>query len=235
MSADAFKRAAAAAAIELVENGMVLGIGTGSTAAHFIELLGARVRDGLQVTGVPTSEDTRRKADAAGIRLIEPDETTVIDLAIDGADEIDPRLALIKGGGGALLREKIIAHAARRFVIIADTAKRVATLGAFPLPVEIDRACWALTVSAVRRTLHDLGFASARIAMRPAAETGQGVFVSDGGHYILDCALGRIDAPSLVDERLRALPGVIETGLFIGMADEAFLAGPGGVERITAA
>lgn len=230
MSADEFKKAAARAAAELVRSDMVLGLGTGSTAAHFVAAIGEKVRDGLIVSAVPTSEDTARKAAAAGIELIEPDETTIIDLAVDGTDEVDGRKQLIKGGGGALLREKIIANASKRFVVIADASKKVAQLGAFPLPVEIDRFSYALTVSAVRAAVAALGFRNADIRLR-AAPAGP-AFVSDGGNYILDLKLGRIeDAPAL-DAALSAIPGVVETGLFIGLADEIILAGPGGVERI---
>ncbi len=233
MSADDFKRQAAAAAVELVKPDMIIGLGTGSTAAHFISLLGARVRDGLYVACVPTSEDTARKASLAGIELIEPDETTIIDLAVDGTDEVDGRRQLIKGGGGALLREKIIASAARRFVVIADASKKVAELGAFPLPVEIDRFSFGLTVRAVREALIALGYKGADVGLR-ASSVGP-AFISDGGNFILDCRLKRIgDAPA-VDRALKAIPGVIETGLFLGLADEVVLAGPAGVERIGAA
>ncbi len=230
MSADDFKRAAAAAAAQLVEPDMVLGLGTGSTAAHFISLLGERVRDGLYVAAVPTSEDTAKRAALAGIELVEPDEATIIDLAVDGADEVDGRKQLIKGGGGALLREKIIANAARRFVVIADASKKVAELGAFPLPVEIDRFSYGLTVRAVREALIALGFADADVRLR--ASTVGPAFISDGGNFILDCRLKRLpDAPA-VDRALKAIPGVVETGLFIGLADVVILAGPAGVERI---
>lgn len=226
----AFKRQAAAAALDLVEPEMTLGLGTGSTAAAFIALLGEKIRDGLSVAGVPTSEETRRLALAAGVDVIEPDETTVIDLAVDGADEVDGALSLIKGGGGALLREKIVARAARRFVVIADASKRVAQLGAFPLPVEIDRFCWPLTVRAVRETLHGLGYPRADIRLRATAAGPS--FMSDGGHYILDCRLGRIEDAAALEAALARLPGVVETGLFVGLADEAILAGAEGVERI---
>lgn len=230
MSADDFKRQAAAAAVELVKPEMTLGIGTGSTAAHFIALLGERVRAGLYVRAVPTSEDTAKKAAAAGVELVEPDETTLIDLAVDGTDEVDGRKTLVKGGGGALLREKIVASAARRFVVIADASKKVAQLGAFPLPVEIDRFSFSLTVRAVREALAALGYANADVRLR-AGPAGP-AFISDGGNFILDCRLGRIADAGAIDRALRDIPGVIETGFFIGMADEVILAGPGGLERI---
>ena len=230
MSADELKRRAAAAAVDLVRPEMVLGLGTGSTAAHFIALIGEKVRAGLYVSAVPTSDDTARKAAAAGIELIEPDETTIIDLAVDGTDEVDARKNLIKGGGGALLREKIIARAARKFVVIADASKKVAELGAFPLPVEIDRFAFSLTVRAVRETLAALGYAGREVRLR-AGPAGP-AFISDGGNFILDCGLARIGDAAALDKALGAIPGVIETGLFIGVADEVLLAGPEGLERI---
>ncbi|MFZ5616205.1 MAG: ribose-5-phosphate isomerase RpiA [Pseudomonadota bacterium] len=230
MSADDFKRQAAAAAVELVRPEMTLGIGTGSTAAHFIALLGERVRAGLYVRAVPTSEDTAKKAAAAGVELIEPDETTIIDLAVDGTDEVDGRKTLIKGGGGALLREKIVANAARRFVVIADASKKVAQLGAFPLPVEIDRFSFSLTVRAVREALAALGYSNADVRLR-AGPAGP-AFISDGGNFILDCRLGRIADAAAIERALEEIPGVIETGFFIGMTDEVILAGPAGVERL---
>jgi ribose 5-phosphate isomerase A len=228
MSADAYKKQAAETAAALVQPEMTLGLGTGSTAALFIAALGVRVRGGVYVRGVPTSDDTARKAAAAGIDLVEPDETTIIDLirAVDGA------LQLIKGGGGALLREKIVANAARRFVVIADASKKVAQLGKFPLPVEIDRFAFALTVRAVRGALARLGYERADIRLRASAAGPS--FLSDGGNFILDCALGRVADALALDAALRAIPGVIDTGLFIGMADEVILAGPGGIERLTA-
>ncbi|NWG70148.1 MAG: ribose-5-phosphate isomerase RpiA [Parvularculaceae bacterium] len=226
---DTFKRAAAEAAVGLVAPGMTLGLGTGSTAAHFIALLGARARAGLGVAGVPTSEATRRLAEAAGIELVEPDETTVIDLAIDGADEIDLRLDLIKGGGGALLREKIIAGAAKRFVVIADGSKKVAELGRFPLPVEIDRFAYGLTVRRVRETLAARGLPTT-VNLRSAKDRTP--FLSDGGNYVLDCALSRIADPSGLEAALAAIPGVVETGLFIGMAERALIASAAGVETL---
>ncbi len=230
MSADGYKRQAAEAAVGLVKPEMTLGLGTGSTAAHFIAALGERVREGLYVRAVPTSEDTARKASAAGIDLIEPDETTTIDLAVDGTDEVDGALSLIKGGGGALLREKIIANAARRFVVIADASKKVAQLGRFPLPVEIDRYAFALTVRAVRETLSRLGYSRADIRLRAGAAGPQ--FLSDGGNFILDCALTRIENAPTLDEALKEIPGVIETGLFLGMVHRVIIAGPGGLEEL---
>ena len=231
MSADEYKKTAALAAAEIVRHEMTIGIGTGSTAAHFITALGDKIRNGLYVKAVPTSQDTARKAEAAGIDLIEPDETTIIDLAVDGTDEVDGAKSLIKGGGGALLREKIVANAAKRFVVIADASKKVAELGAFPLPVEIDRFAFALTVRAVRETIGELGYAGADVSLR-AGPAGP-AFISDGGNFILDCRLKRIANAVALERALIEIPGVVETGLFIGVADEIILAGPDGVERIT--
>ena len=231
MSADAFKKAAAEKAAQLVAPDMTIGLGTGSTAAHLVAALGARVRDGLEIKAIPTSKDTEDKARAAGIDIIIPDETTEIDIAIDGADEIGPSLTLIKGGGGALLREKIVADAARRFIVIADSSKVVRTLGAFPLPVEIEPFCWALTVRRLRDTLSAHGYIDVDVSLRPDNDGNS--FLSDGGNYIADCALNAIDEPARLNEALRALPGVVETGLFVGMADHAIVAGPDGVKEIT--
>jgi ribose 5-phosphate isomerase A len=228
---DEYKRQAAAEAVKLVEDGMTLGLGTGSTAAHFIDLLGARLLEGLSVKGVPTSEDTRQRAIAAGIELIEPDETTVIDLDVDGTDEVDVRLNLIKGGGGALLREKIVAGSARRFVVVADSSKKSAELGAYPLPVEIDPFAFGLTVRHVREALASLGLGQ-DIRLRYDAEGAP--FRSDGGNFILDCRTGRLHEPAALDKALQTIPGVIETGLFIGLADLVILAGPDGVETLEA-
>lgn len=231
MTVDDYKKAAAAAAVDLVRSDMILGLGTGSTAAHFIALLGERVKEGLYVAAVPTSEDSAKRAAHVGIELVEPDETTIIDLAVDGTDEVDGRRNLIKGGGGALLREKIIANAARRFVVIADASKKVAELGAFPLPVEIDRFSYGLTVRAVRETLVAAGYEDADVRLR--ATTVGPAFISDGGNFVLDCRLNRIGDAAEVDRALKAIPGVVETGLFIGIADEVILAGPDGVARLS--
>ncbi len=230
MSADENKRRAAAEAVKLVDPEMTLGLGTGSTAAHFIDLLGERVRDGLYVRGIPTSRETAQRALKAGIPLIEPDETTIIDLAVDGTDEADGHLNLIKGGGGALLREKIIASSAKRFVVIADESKRVDTLGAFPLPVEIDTFSWALSVQRLRSALADLGYPNAPVTLRPSDD---GVFMSDGGHFIVDCQLGRIANAAALDTALQAIPGIVETGLFVGVVERIIFAGASGIDTIT--
>lgn len=229
LSAEAMKRAAAAAALETVTHGMKLGLGTGSTAAHFVDLLGARVRDGLDVLCVPTSERTRAQAEGLGIRLSTLDETPELDLTVDGADEFDARLRLIKGGGGALLREKIVAAASRRMVVIADATKEVRTLGAFPLPVEVDRFGARSTQLHIERVARGLGLIGT-ITRRMAAPDAP--YLTDGGHYIFDCAFGAIDAPEALAERLSCIPGVVDHGLFIGLAKAIFIAGAKGVRII---
>ena len=216
MDKDLGKRRSAEAAAKYVERGMTLGLGTGSTAAFLVDILGERVKEGWSLRGVPTSEETRRHAERVGIEIIEPDETTQIDLAIDGADEVDPNLNLIKGGGAALLREKVVANAAKTFIVIADKSKRVAALGAFPLPVEITPFGWALTVRAMREALHESGFENAKLTLR--ARDGAPT-ITDGGNLIIDCELGRIETPAPLDAKLSSIPGVVETGLFTNMTD----------------
>ncbi|NWG46557.1 MAG: ribose-5-phosphate isomerase RpiA [Alphaproteobacteria bacterium] len=231
MSQDVAKRNAALAALGHVEPGMVLGLGTGSTAEHFVRGLGERLRQGLRVRGVPTSERTARLAAECGIPLVSLDDVSELDLTVDGADELDADLTLIKGGGGALLREKIVAAASRRMIVIADESKRVDVLGAFPLPVEV--VCFGL--SATRRHLARLFEAlglSGAITLR-ASGAGQ-TFLTDGGHAILDCALGRIGDPDRLAAGLSAVPGVVDHGLFIGLADLAILGRTDGHEIVTA-
>jgi ribose 5-phosphate isomerase A len=221
VSAEELKRAAAGRAAALVTNGMRLGLGTGSTAAHFITALGERVRGGLDVIGVPTSEATRRQAEREGIRLTTLDDAPELDLTIDGADEMDASLRLIKGGGGALLREKIVAAASRRMVVIADGSKRVDRLGRFPLPIEVV----PFGIEATRRAI-------VRAVDRSAANGGP--FATDGGHYILDAHLGAIDAPEALAAALATIPGVVEHGLFLGLATGAILATDAGLVEIGA-
>ena len=229
MSADALKRAAADRAAALVTNGMRLGLGTGSTAAYFVTALGERVRGGLDVVGVPTSEATRQQAEREGIRLTTLEDVPELDLTIDGADEIDDSLRLIKGGGGALLREKIVAAASRRMVVIADDAKCVDRLGRFPLPIEVVPFGLEATRRAIARALDQTGNRG-DLRLRSAANGGP--FATDGGHYILDAHLGRIDAPEVLAAVLVTIPGVVEHGLFLGLATGAILATNAGLVEI---
>lgn len=228
MDIEALKRLAAARALDWVQPGMRLGLGTGSTARHFVELLGERVRAGLDVVGVPTSEATRADAERCGIRLTTLDENPELDLTVDGADEIGPDLTLIKGGGGALLREKIVAAASARMVVIADESKWVKMLGRFPLPIEVVPFGLGATCRAIVKAA-ELSNGSALTLRR--GKDGH-AFVTDAGHWIVDAALGHIGAPKSLAERLAAIPGVVEHGLFIGIADTAVLAGSSGVRVI---
>ena len=230
-SADDQKRAAARDAAMLVESGMKLGLGTGSTAAHLVDALAERVKAGLEIVCVPTSEATRKQAAAAGLKLATLDDIPHLDLTIDGADEIDPVLTLIKGGGGALLREKIVATASDRMIVIADVSKKVAALGKFPLPVEVVPFGITATRNMVAAMVREIG-CEGLIDLR-ADKKGK-PFVTENGNFILDCSFGRIVEPFDLAAALRIIPGVVEHGLFIGLADQAIIAGPEGVEHITA-
>ena len=226
---DALKRQAAARALEHVRDGMKLGLGTGSTAKHFVELLGEKVKGGLRVVGVPTSEATRAQAQAVGVPLTTLDEIDHLDLTVDGADEIDPQFNLIKGGGGALLREKIVANASDRMIVIADDSKWVEPLGRFPLPIEVV----PFGLAATQRAIAD-AFVQAGVSGQMVVRKGKDghVFVTDGGHWIVDARLGEIqDAPRLAG-LLSVIPGVVEHGLFIGLASTAILAGAQGIRVI---
>jgi len=228
---DQLKRQAAARALEEVRDGMQLGLGTGSTAKHFVELLGERVKAGLKVIGVPTSEATRLDAERCGVKLTTLDEIDHLDLTVDGADEIDPDGAMIKGGGGALLREKIVAAASDRMIVIADDSKWVPTLGRFPLPIEVNRFGLKATELAIGRAAAGLGL-SGPLVLR----TRDGApFVTDGGHLIIDASFGRIPDSRALSSALHAIPGVVEHGLFLGMASAAILAGPDGIEKLSRA
>ncbi|MGL5116555.1 MAG: ribose-5-phosphate isomerase RpiA [Beijerinckiaceae bacterium] len=222
MSSEQQKRLAAVKALELVEPGMRLGLGTGSTARHFVELLAERVASGLKIVGVPTSEATRSQAERLGVPLTTLEETTELDLTIDGADEFDPALNLIKGGGAALLREKIVAMASRRMVVIADGSKRVARLGRFPLPVEVNAFGLAVTTRMVRDAC---GGVHPQLRMKADGSA----LVTDGGHLILDLTMGEIEHPAALELALWRVPGVVETGLFIGICERVVLAGEDGV------
>lgn len=222
------KIAAAAEALTHVKSGMKLGIGTGSTAEEFVRLLAVKVAEGFEIIGVPTSERTAALCNELGVPLTTLEETPHLDLTIDGADEVDGDLSLIKGGGGALLREKIVAAASDAMIVIADESKVVDTLGRFPLPVEVNRFGLAATKRAIEKTITDLGL-EAPLSLR--MKDGE-IFVTDGGHYILDASFGRIPDTKALSDALFAIPGVVEHGLFIGLARVAVIAGTSGIRTL---
>jgi len=228
MDADTLKMRAAERALDYVRPGMKLGLGTGSTAEKFVDLIGAKVKSGLDVICVPTSKATRLQAEALGIPLSTLEEQPELDLTVDGADELDEELRLIKGGGGAHLREKIVAAASTRMVVIADESKRVAKLGVFPLPVEIVPFGWRTTHTKVSDT-SVLNGCKGLVTLRGSQDDP---FVTDNGNYILDCAFGEINDPEQVARQLSLIPGVVEHGLFIGVAHAAVIAGANGIEII---
>lgn len=224
------KEDAARAALAHVEGGMRLGLGSGSTSEAFVRVLAEQVREGLEIVGVPTSERTARLCRETGVPLTTLDETPELDLAIDGTDEVDPALRLIKGGGGALLREKIVACASRRMIVIADESKVVETLGAFKLPIEVNPFGLVATRIAIEKLATRLGLSGA-IDLRAS---GDGTFTTDGGHYILDASFGRIPDADALARNLNDIPGVVEHGLFINIASLAVIAGPAGARTLTA-
>ena len=225
------KRIAAARALEEVRPGMKLGLGTGSTARHFVELLGEKVAAGLKVLCIPTSEVTAAQAKSLSIPLTDLETTPRLDLTIDGADEIGPGLALIKGGGGALLREKIVAAASDRMVVIADASKIVDPLGAYPLPIEVNPFGLGATRALVERVMIEQG-AEGALKLRSSADGKP--FVTDGGHYILDALFGRIVSPEALSRALLDIPGVVQHGLFLGMCQRAYVAGADGITVLDA-
>ncbi|WP_240232949.1 ribose-5-phosphate isomerase RpiA [Devosia lacusdianchii] len=228
MSED-LKRQAAAMALTQVQSGMRLGLGTGSTAKHFVDLLGERVAAGFDCICVPTSEVTARQAQSLGIALSDLDALDRLDITIDGADEIDPVLNLIKGGGGALLREKIVAAASDAMIVIADVSKLVKTLGRFPLPIEVNRFGLGATRRAVANVIAAHG-AEGGLRLREAA-SGE-AFVTDGGHLILDAFFGRISQPEALSRDLLDIAGVVQHGLFLKMCKTAYVAAPDGVRTL---
>jgi ribose 5-phosphate isomerase A len=230
MDAREMKIRAAEAALAHVESGMRLGIGTGSTAEEFVRLLAEKVADGFRVEGVPTSERTARLCVELGVPLKSLDELPQLDLTIDGADEIDAGLRLVKGGGGALLREKIVASASNRVIVIADETKLVQTLGAFPLPIEVNIFGLVSTRMAIEKTASKLGLTGS-LTLR---QSGDGVFTTDGGHYIIDASFGRIPDAEALSNELNSIPGVVEHGLFLNMAALAIIAGPDGARELRA-
>ncbi|MGD1024396.1 MAG: ribose-5-phosphate isomerase RpiA [Candidatus Sulfotelmatobacter sp.] len=215
MANDLEKEAAARASLRFVKDGQVVGLGTGTTAARFIQLLGEQVKNGLRIRGIPTSDRSREQAASLGIPLTTLDECQQIDVDVDGADEFDPELRLIKGGGGALLREKIVASASKQVVIVADATKRVPVLGRFPLPVEVIKFAQAL----VTKKIEALG---AAVELRRDASGKP--FVTDENNHILDCRFGQIRDADGLARKLSDMPGVVEHGLFIGMASVVLVA-----------
>jgi len=215
MANDQEKEVAARASLRFVKDGHVVGLGTGSTAAYFIKLLGEEVKNGLRVRGIPTSIRSRELALSLGIPLVTLDDCQEIDVTVDGADEVDPQLRLIKGGGGALLREKIVASATRQMIVVADASKQVQRLGKFPLPVEVIRFAQAL----VAKRIVAMG---AEVQLRRDAASN--AYLTDENNHILDCRFGEIRDPDNLARELSEMPGVVEHGLFIGMASVALLA-----------
>ena len=209
---------------------MRLGIGTGSTADEFVRLLAEKVAEGFKVQGVPTSERTARLCVELGVPLYSLDDLPELDLTIDGADEVDGALGLIKGGGGALLREKIVAAASTKMIVIADETKLVETLGRFPLPIEVAPFGLAATRIAVERLAAKLGL-TGEIVQRPDKD---GPYLTDGGHFILDASFGRIPDAEALANGLVAIPGVVEHGLFLNMADAAIIASQSGARTLLA-
>jgi ribose 5-phosphate isomerase A len=219
---DALKRAAALEAVGYVKDGMVVGLGTGSTAKHMVLLLGEKVKAGMTLRGVPTSQETAALARQSGITLIDTDNRWVIDVAIDGADQVDPGFNLIKGGGGALLKEKIVAASAKQFIVLVDYTKKVPVLGgSFPLPIEIVPFGWGSTAREIET------FTNSRVVLR---ERNGAPFKTEAGNLIVDVHLARIDRPRDLEIALNQIPGVVETGLFVGRTDLLIVGTPHGTE-----
>jgi ribose 5-phosphate isomerase A len=229
MNAQELKIKAAEAALTYVESGMRLGIGTGSTADAFIRLLAVRVASGLKVTGVPTSERTALMCSQLAIPLSTLEDTPELDLTIDGADEIDARLTLIKGAGGALLREKIVAYASSRMIVIADKTKIVSSLGKCALPIEVNPFGLAATRIGIGKAAERLGL-SGSILLRQGQD---GPFSTDGGHYIFDASFGLIPDAEALSSALHSVPGVVEHGIFLRLAKLAVVSGNDGVETFS--
>lgn len=216
------KQAAAMKAVDFVQDGMIVGLGTGSTAKHMVRALGQKVRAGMRVSGVPTSRETAELAKQVGVTLLDTDDRWDIDLAIDGADQVDPQLNLIKGGGGALLKEKIVAASAKTFIVLVDHTKRVPVLGGtFPLPVEVVPFGWGSTARKIERVTQ------APVVLR--TRDGQ-PFRTEAGHLIVDVHIDRIDRPNELESALNLIPGVVETGLFVGRTDLLIVGTPEGIE-----
>lgn len=221
---DSLKKAAALKAVEYVQDGMVVGLGTGSTAKHMIIALGEKVRGGMQLRGVPTSHETATLARQSGITLIDSDNRWEIDVAIDGADQVDPSFNLIKGGGGALLKEKIVAASAKQFIVLVDQTKQVPVLGgSFPLPIEVVPFGWGSTAREIE------ALTMSRVVLR---ERNGAPFKTEAGNLILDVHLARIDQPKELEIALNQIPGIVETGLFVGRTDILIVGRPQGVDTL---
>ncbi len=219
---DTMKRAAALKAVDYVKDGMVVGLGTGSTAKHMIIALGEKVKEGVHLRGVPTSQDTAALAKQCGITLIDSDNRWVIDVAIDGADQVDPAFNLIKGGGGALLKEKIVAASAKQFIVLVDYTKQVPTLGgSFPLPIEVIPFGWGSTAREIE------ALTGSRVVLR---ERNGGPFRTEAGNLIVDVFITRVDQPRELEAALNQIPGIVETGLFVGRTDLLIVGTPHGTE-----
>lgn len=223
---DSLKKAAALAAVEYVRDGMVVGLGTGSTAKHMVIALGEKVRAGMRLRGVPTSHETATLARQAGITLIDTDNRWEIDVAIDGADQVDPAFNLVKGGGGALLKEKIVAASAKQFIVLVDQTKQVPVLGgSFPLPIEVIPFGWGSTAREIE------ALTESRVVLR---ERNGAPFKTEAGNLIVDVHLARIDRPQELEIALNQIPGIVETGLFVGRTDLLIVGKPQGVETLRA-
>ena len=221
---DSLKKAAALKAIEFVRDGMVVGLGTGSTTKHMVIALGEQVRAGMKLRGVPTSAETAALARQSGIPLIDNENRWEIDVAIDGADQVDPHFNLIKGGGGALLKEKIVAASAKQFIVMVDHTKQVPVLGgSFPLPIEVIPFGWGSTAREIE-TLTE-----SRVVLRERNGTP---FKTEAGHLILDVHIDRIDRPGELEAALNLIPGVVETGLFVGRTNILIVGTPQGVHTL---
>jgi ribose 5-phosphate isomerase A len=221
---DHFKQAAALKAIEFVRDGMVVGLGTGSTAKHMVVALGEKIRAGMSLRGVPTSQETAALAKQAGIPLVDTEDRWEVDVAIDGADQVDPDFNLIKGGGGALLKEKIVAASAKQFIVMIDHTKQVPVLGgSFPLPIEIIPFGWDGTARGIET------LTKGRVVLR---ERNGAPFKTEAGHFIVDAHIDRIDRPGELESALNLIPGVVETGLFVGRTNILVVGTPHGVHTI---
>ena len=225
MANDQEKEAAARASLRFVKDGQIVGLGTGSTAAYFIQLLGEQMKKGLRIRGIPSSDRSRDQAASLGIPLTTLNEFPQIDVTVDGADEVDPQLRMIKGGGGALLREKIVASATKQLVIIADATKRVPVLGRFPLPVEVIKFAEAVVATKIKA----LG---AEVEVRRGTDGKP--FLTDENNHILDCRFGQIPDADGLARQLSDMPGIVEHGLFIGMANVVLVANGGEIVELRA-